>query len=363
MMGESNSFSDVVESTFEQILGTAHVSPPNSFGSVPLFTPSQVTHYLERIGLSPLEVLSEKSKSVSFLEKLEKAHIFNVPYDNSDMHLRKTVERGRRVVFGEGEGPSIALESMYERVVVQGKGAYCFVLNMLFSTLLRSLGFSVSEVLCRNYAHQNKDPTEKGWDWGTSQHQVLIVRALPSPPSTAEDSHIELMDYFVDVSVAGDFPPSPIPLIHGHRVPTLLPSDTFIIRNESLQGADDLFLPHRPKGTSWILYRQFNEGTREHPTPFECPTAHFHAISVPWKDWETHNFNESKNPRASMNSILLLVKAYPDGRRLTLLATKMKEDKAVVYWRKGKDKMDVEVVDLSEDSMELALHKHFSYPL
>jgi hypothetical protein len=54
---------------------------------------------------------------------------------------------------------------------------YCFVLNPLFSALLRSLPnpFTVSECGSRVYSFPNQDPAKEGLSWGPNNHVALLV--------------------------------------------------------------------------------------------------------------------------------------------------------------------------------------------
>lgn len=50
-------------------------------------------------------------------------------------------------------------------------------MNGVFATLLRTLGYRVSELGSRAYKALGNDPTkhEAGWLWGTITHEVLVV--------------------------------------------------------------------------------------------------------------------------------------------------------------------------------------------
>ena len=83
-----------------------------------------VDAYLDRIGADPPVELN-----VSELERLQRAHLTAVPFEN--LH-----------VFGR-RGVSTATDWSIPKIVVDGRGGWCFELNGAFATLLEELGFAV----------------------------------------------------------------------------------------------------------------------------------------------------------------------------------------------------------------------------
>ncbi|MGI6336000.1 MAG: arylamine N-acetyltransferase family protein [Eubacteriales bacterium] len=132
--------------------------------------------YLRRIGIS------ERPAEPSYrtLAMLQYAHLTHVPYETMDIV--------RRVPF------SIASDAVYEKVVVRGRGGYCFELNGLFTRLLRELGYPVTEYFGRFL--RDADPGIP-----MRRHRVLRV--------TASDG----CDYICDVGVGGVCPLTPLPFV------------------------------------------------------------------------------------------------------------------------------------------------------
>ncbi len=93
-----------------------------------------VDRYLERIGYSGSLELNEKT-----LFDVHEAHSFSVPYENLEIMAKKPL--------------SLAVESLYDKIVVRRRGGYCFELNGIFSWLLAKLGFAPREYFGR-------------WIWG-----------------------------------------------------------------------------------------------------------------------------------------------------------------------------------------------------
>ena len=93
-----------------------------------VFNDSQVKAYLNRIGLN-----SCLDNSLETLNKLLFAHLTHIPFDSID-------------VWGAGICPSLELQDIYEKIVINRRGGYCFEQNTLFRIMLCSLGFDAYQV-------------------------------------------------------------------------------------------------------------------------------------------------------------------------------------------------------------------------
>ncbi len=83
-----------------------------------------ITAYLARIGFEqPVEL------TVEGLERLQRAHLTTVPFENLDVFYRR----------GVGTDPAWSVP----KVVEQGRGGWCYEINGAFATLLEELGFVV----------------------------------------------------------------------------------------------------------------------------------------------------------------------------------------------------------------------------
>lgn len=78
--------------------------------------------YLARLG-----IMSPEAPSLAFLQRLQRAHVQAIPYENLD------VLSGRPVSLDPGD--------LYRKIIVGARGGYCFELNILFGWLLRELGY------------------------------------------------------------------------------------------------------------------------------------------------------------------------------------------------------------------------------
>ena len=95
--------------------------------------------YLARIGLDPGEVATADREA---LERLQRAHVTAVPFETlsitGDPHGPE-----------EGEGVTLTLPHLYEKIVERERGGFCFELNGLFGWLLGELGFDADRVAAR----------------------------------------------------------------------------------------------------------------------------------------------------------------------------------------------------------------------
>ena len=89
-----------------------------------------VDAYLRRIGYR-----GGREPTAANLAALAKAHRLAVPYETLDLWRRRPT--------------TLALDGLYDKVVVRRRGGYCFELNGLFAALLAELGYAVREYFGR----------------------------------------------------------------------------------------------------------------------------------------------------------------------------------------------------------------------
>lgn len=83
-----------------------------------------IAAYCARVGVNgPL------APTVATLRRLHHAHMLAVPFENLDIHW------GRPIVLDEAR--------LFEKLVVQRRGGFCYEQNGLFAAVLRELGFKV----------------------------------------------------------------------------------------------------------------------------------------------------------------------------------------------------------------------------
>ena len=115
-----------------------------------MLTDSMAKLYLEVLGCSDARAVCKEN-----LFRLQEAHLGKIPYTNLSF-------------FRNGIVTSLETEALFERLIIQKKGGYCFELNGLFSKLLRYLGYDVTDFFGR-------------WHFGSAEaipmrrHRILKV--------------------------------------------------------------------------------------------------------------------------------------------------------------------------------------------
>lgn len=134
--------------------------------------------YLRRIGFE-----GKPEPTLECLEKLVTCQLLSVPFENLD------------VLYG-GLVPSLETQSLFEKIVLNRRGGYCFELNGLFLKLLQAIGFTCFSstariMLGRDYV---RPPV----------HQIIWVE-------------INGKRYFCDVGYGGPAPIWPLEFVFGEE--------------------------------------------------------------------------------------------------------------------------------------------------
>lgn len=95
--------------------------------------------YLNRIGLDPATV---ETPDLASLERIQRAHVTSVAFENLDIVGDPYGDR-------EGSGVVLSTPHLYEKIVGDGRGGFCFELNGLLHWLLAELGYDVDRVPAR----------------------------------------------------------------------------------------------------------------------------------------------------------------------------------------------------------------------
>ena len=210
----------------------------------PLLNHQQTTAYLHRLGLH-----GELSTDLESLNRLLFAQLTEVPFDSMD-------------VWGAGICPCLDAEVLFQKIVVNRRGGYCFELNTLFRVLLNSLGFeayqAVACLLDEDYTPQ------------PPAHNVIICT-------------LNGKKYLVDVGYGGPVPYEALELKPGSY-------GKFILRQDR-----ELYILERVEG----------EGLR--------PFIQFRDIPAAKTDLIPLNFYISQNPDSHFRHILHLNQRKADG--------------------------------------------------
>lgn len=98
--------------------------------------------YLDRIGVVPAET---QPPDLDALERLQRAHQTAVPFETLSI-------TGDPFGDHDGEGVSLALADLFEKIVDRRRGGFCYELNGLFGWLLAELGFDVERRSARVFS-------------------------------------------------------------------------------------------------------------------------------------------------------------------------------------------------------------------
>ncbi len=69
------------------------------------------------------------------LQALHQAHLLSVPFENLDIHWRRPIR--------------LDTDSLFNKIVANNRGGFCYELNGLFGAMLRQLGFEVTLLSAR----------------------------------------------------------------------------------------------------------------------------------------------------------------------------------------------------------------------
>jgi len=109
-----------------------------------------VTDYLKRI-----EYTKPVKPDAQTLRGLQIAHMQNIPFENLDIGLKRFIK--------------IDEYSIWEKLIVNKRGGFCYELNGLFAWLLKQIGFDVSYLNARVYDREGN----LGIDF---DHLALLVK-------------------------------------------------------------------------------------------------------------------------------------------------------------------------------------------
>lgn len=212
--------------------------------------------YFQRIGYR-----GRYQADLALLSALTAAHTQTIPFENLDVLL----------------GLPVPLEpdALFQKLVVERRGGYCFEQNGLFLEVLRELGFQVTPLSARVRLQRPRDFT---------------------PPRTHVFLRVELggESWLTDVGVGGLSLTSPLRLGTPAEQPT----------------------PHEPRRIvqeGRILYHQVRFGAEWQDV------CEFTLEEMPAIDREVANWFTSAHPGSHFKNRLVVARADPEGQRLSIL--------------------------------------------
>lgn len=114
----------------------------------------QIERYLARIGYAGSTEISAQT-----LRELQLAHLYSVPFENLD------ISAGRYIHLG--------LDRLFDKIVNERRGGFCYELNGLFAAMLRSLGFAVDQLAA--------GVANKTGGFGPKFDHLTLLVQLPEP--------------------------------------------------------------------------------------------------------------------------------------------------------------------------------------
>lgn len=143
-----------------------------------MYTQEQIQAYLDRIHFhKKIEYTKE------ILDELVYAHQLSIPFENLDVYeFHKTI--------------SLEPDDLYQKMITDHRGGYCFEMNGLFCLMLQSMGFQARPCLCR-VMFGLTEPSQNLFD-----HRATIVM-------------LDGRQYFCEVGIGGAMPPAAMELPAG----------------------------------------------------------------------------------------------------------------------------------------------------
>ncbi|MGL1885298.1 MAG: arylamine N-acetyltransferase [Reichenbachiella sp.] len=87
--------------------------------------------------LARIKTPFQKEPTLSYLNKLHRNHLLNIPFENLDIWMNNQI--------------ILDVNKLFDKVIIRRRGGFCYELNGLFSELLQSLGYEVKLVSGKVY--------------------------------------------------------------------------------------------------------------------------------------------------------------------------------------------------------------------
>jgi N-hydroxyarylamine O-acetyltransferase len=210
-------------------------------------------HYLKRIGYA-----GAIKPDVETLRGLHLAHMFHVPFENLDIGWRRPIR--------------LTEEALWDKIVVQKRGGFCYELNGLFGWILKQLGFDVTYLNARVYNRQG----QLGINF---DHLALLVQVRG-----------QCGRWLVDVGFGDSFNE---------------PLD-FEKRGEQVQGLRSYRLEEVPDG--FVTWQKNYDGTWQRQYFFDLQPHKFPD------EYESGCLYHQTSPKSSFTRGSIISRATPDGR-------------------------------------------------
>jgi N-hydroxyarylamine O-acetyltransferase len=213
----------------------------------------QTRLYLTRIGYT-----GAIKPDAQTLRGLHVAHMLRVPFENLDIGRKKPIR--------------LTEEALWDKIIRQKRGGFCYELNGLFAWLLRQLGFDVAYLNARVYNRQG----QLGIDF---DHLALLVQ---TPGQSGR--------WLADVGFGDSF---------------TAPLD-FESRDEKVQGLRSYRIEQVPDG--YVAWQKNYDGTWERLYFFDLQPHNFPD------EYEPACLYHQTSPESSFTRGSIISRATPEGR-------------------------------------------------
>lgn len=252
-----------------------------------------IAAYLQRIGyLKPVK------PDVQTLHELQHAHMLAVPFENLDIVWKRPIR--------------LDSESLWNKLILQRRGGFCYELNGLFAELLTSIGYDVTYLNARVF-------NKKGQPGIDFDHLALLVQVPDSP-----------VRWLADVGFGDSF-----------RLPL-----NFDERGEQPQGSRAYRIEESSEG--YITWQKNYDGTWERQYFFDRKPHKFP------EEYESACLYHQTSPRSSFTRGSIISLATHDGR-ISL------EDKRLIITKNGR-RIEQAVRDQSEYLALLKIYFNITHP-
>jgi len=252
----------------------------------------EISAYLARIGYT-----KAIKPDVQTLYGLQLAHMLHVPFENLDIGLNRPIQLNE--------------EALWNKIIVQKRGGFCYELNGLFARLLNEIGFDVTYLNARVYNRAG----ELGIDY---DHLALLVK-IPGQSTR----------WLADVGFGDSF-----------SEPLILEE-----RQQQVQGLRAYRLEQTSDG--YITWQKNYDGSWERQYFFDLQPHNFPA------DYEAACVYHQTSPVSSFTHTSIISRATPDGR-VSL------EDRQLILTRNGqRSQRPLE----NDEEYHLLLQEHFGISL
>jgi N-hydroxyarylamine O-acetyltransferase len=233
-----------------------------------------IPRYLERI-----QYFKPLKPDAQTLQGLQLAHMLSVPFENLDIGVKRPIR--------------LTEEALWNKIVVQNRGGFCYELNGMFAWLLKQIGFEVTYLNARVYNREGN----LGIDF---DHLALLVQ-IPNEPGR----------WLVDVGFGDSFNEP----LH------------FEEQGEQVQGLRSYRLEQAPDG--YIAWQKNYDGSWQRQYFFDLQPRSFPV------DYEAACLYHQTSPHSSFTRGSIISKATPNGRvsledrRLILTQNGQRSERAI----------------------------------